>query len=277
MTAQPNGELLVFEYNGSARSGKGTIVKHLCEVHPQTVTVEETGVDYRAITRFLLANSLISLDMSSAEIGETVASMNFEELKGIVQDGQATLKLAGSEGLYDEPINKLVAEIGQVPLARKAVKTSFVQRVEKIRDEGQFESLLLDGRNLAPVINGLDNVTLRLRTFVDCSAVEAARRECARKGIDPNSAEGKTVLDNLSNRIQTDAMRTEDPVKPDVDAVDFANPPEDVNSVASFAVENSLQIYFDTTALGKNEMLSAAEKMFSEARLSSSLGMEIKQ
>ncbi len=272
MAMEPPGKnLLIFEYNGSARSGKGTIVSYLSKKSSH-IAVEETGVDYRAITRSLILSGSINTKMSDQEISAKLDSLGHEPLSEIVAGRSALLAEHGTDSLYSSDVNELVATVGKVELARKAVKAGFIKRVEAVRDKGDHQILLVDGRDLAKVLKDVPGTSLVLRTFVTCSELEAARRECLRSGIDPHSAAGRFVLAAIEKRTQADAMRQLDPVKPDQDALDYWHPPGSVdkNDLGRQAVIDAKQIYFDTTAFGKltdskQAMCEAAEQMFNSA------------
>lgn len=259
-------ELLVFDYNGTARSGKGTIVSYLCETFPEIVTSEETGKDYRAITKALLEAGSLSTDMSTTDVTKTINSQTQASLYDMVEGRSRIIASYGEDSLYDEPVNNLVAGAGQSTLARLAVKAGLKHRVEAIVSQGNFSVLLLDGRNLSPVLDNMPGVKLRLKTFVTCTANEATRRECLRKGLDPASPEAERIERALAKRTREDAERKEDAARPEADALDYWHPPASHNlSVAQLAVRDQKQIVFDTTPLGKPAMLEAAQKMFTEA------------
>lgn len=264
-------DLLVFDYNGTARSGKGTIVKFLCQSYPAIATSEETGKDYRAITKTLLETGQLHGGMSSADVTAVVNNCHLDQLIEIVSSRAAIIARYGEDGLYDELVGGLVAGTGRSTQARTAVKDGLRSRVAKIRDDGNFRAVLLDGRNLAPVVADLAGVQIRLRTFVTCTAAEAARRECLRRGIDPASTEAAKVLQSLEKRTREDAERSQDAARPDTDAIDYWQPGQlDGLSVAQFAAQSGRQILFDTTPFttsrdSKAAMLSAAKVMFNDA------------
>jgi cytidylate kinase len=249
-------ELQVIEFNGSARSGKGTIVKYLCDQHPDLVTSEETGVDYRIITAGLLASGTIAEQMAPDEVTSRVSSLDVEELADVLN--QRSSFLAQKDNLYVNVINGLVASVSRVPGARTAVKSDFKKRVAMIRDDDRYKVLLLDGRNLAPVIDDMAGIRIALRIFVDCSVNEAARREALRAGVEPDSPAGLSILDDLRQRSKHDGERQIDPVRPDPDAIDYWQASSEA-SPAVEAAQTGRQLLFDTTNVPKDKMLSAAE------------------
>lgn len=274
MTAgSSSGKLLIFEYNGSARSGKGTIVSYLAQKHPEAA-VEETGVDYRAITRALLAERVIDLGLDDKTIKSKVDEFGQESLTQIVANRSALVSEYGLKSLYLHDVNEVVASVGKVDISRKAVKAGFRKRVEAVRDKGAHKILLVDGRDLAKVLADIDNTKLLLRTFVTCTVAEAARRECLRSGVGLDSEESRNILVSIDRRTQADALRDIDPVKPDIDALDYWHPPRGVDQVdiGRLAAKNGKQIYLDTTLFSsqpdsKEAMCQVAEQIFKSALL----------
>jgi len=264
-------QLLVFEYNGTARSGKGTIVSYLARSHGQ-VAVEETGVDYRAITRWLLSGGKINPTMEESEVIAVIQDLGLQALTEVVANRADIASEFGTMSFYAHDVNELVATIAKVELTRQSVKAGFKKRVESVRDKGEFKILLVDGRDLAKVLEGISNTRLLLRTFVTCSVVEAARRECLRSGIKLDSRAGKDIYSSIDKRTQADAQRQLDPVKPDTNAFDYWHPPNSENQaeLGALAARNNRQIYFDTNKFAeypdsKSAMCEAAKQMFLSA------------
>lgn len=266
-----NRELLVFEYNGTARSGKGTIVSYLAKRHSQ-VTVEETGVDYRAIARWLLSTERVNQAMTEPEVIAVVESLGLQALTQVVASRADITSQFGAKSFYSHDVNELVATVAKVKLSRQAVKAGFKRRVEAVRDKAEFKILLVDGRDLAKVLASVNNARLLLRTFVTCTVAEAARRECLRAGIAPDSQAGKDIFRSIDKRTQADALRELDPVKPDIDALDYWHPQPLVDraEIGALAARTNRQVYFDTAKFvdypdSKSAMCEAAEQMFLSA------------
>jgi cytidylate kinase len=272
-------ELLVFEYGGTARSGKGTIVAHLSETH-EGVTVEETGADYRAVTRTLLMANLLEVDMPRDVIDKVVNDLELADLTEMVAERNALVEEHGLESLYTEDVNGLVGLVSPNETVRKAVKGGFKKRVEKVRDNGEHRVLLVDGRNLAPVVETVDETLLTLRSFVRCTDTEAAKRECAREGVQFFSDRGQEILKDITDRNKADKERTNDPVKPDPDTLDYWHSGFGAGSIlrrglATKAAITQRQICFDTDPFSayahgdgiksKAMMLEAANVVFEEA------------
>ncbi|HET6747555.1 MAG TPA: (d)CMP kinase [Candidatus Saccharimonadales bacterium] len=213
-------ELLVIEYGGTARSGKGTIVNHFGETRANVAT-DETGSDYRALTKSLLIDGLIERGMPTQTITKQLARVSLNCLSDRVASRQSLVDSLGLSSLYDNDVNETVSVVSPIEAVRKAVKAGFKQRVEMVRDTGDHDVLVVDGRNLAPVIESIEGTKLLMRTFVSCTPEEAARRECARQGINPNSPEAQAIAESIRSRNENDANRATDPVRPDDDAIDY--------------------------------------------------------
>ncbi len=224
MTSRGNGELTVLEYGGTARSGKGTIVNHLSGIRDGIAT-EETGADYRAVTKRLLLDGKLEEGMLPDDIKFVLGKVGIGELTDFVATRNEMVETIGLPELYKPDVANLVGYVSPLPNVRSAVKAGFKKRVEAVRDNDNYGVLLIDGRNLAPVIDSIERTQLVMRTFVSCSASEAALRECMRRDISPNDDEWhdayNTALESISNRNRLDAERSVDPVIPDEDAVDY--------------------------------------------------------
>lgn len=219
-------DLLVLEYGGTGRSGKGTIVGDLQRTYADIgIATEETGADYRATTLSLLLDNTLEEGMSPDDIAHGIESVSTEDLTERVAARNSLVEEVGLKRLYKPDVTDLVGHVSPLPRIRKAVKAGFTKRIEAVRDSGDFQILLVDGRNLAPVVETISGTTLLMRTFVSCYSIEAARRECIRQGIQPRTPEWSMVSEEeyrrTENRNKLDANRSVDPVIPDENAVDY--------------------------------------------------------
>lgn len=216
--------LLVLEYGGTARSGKGTIVSHLAARH-EGVATEETGADYRMVTRVLLDEGVIDPQMAPIDIVNKVNDVGSGNLTDIVASRNVYQQMSGLEKLYETDVSTTVASVSPVEIVRKAVKAGFTKRIEAVRDSGDHEILLVDGRNLKPVIDKIDGVELGMRTFVSCNPSEGAWREVSRQGIEIGTKESQVAFvsayEAIESRNRADANRAVDPVRPDANAIDY--------------------------------------------------------
>jgi cytidylate kinase len=305
MANTESGPLRVFEYGGTARSGKGTIVADIAEGNP-TIATEETGADYRTLTRVLIDEGQIEPGMPDEIVAATVGRIATPAITSIVARRHELVSEKGLPSLYNGDVNGLVSAVSPIIAVRKAVKAGFVRRVEAIVGDEQHDKLLVDGRNLAPVVAAIPGAKLVMRTFVSCLAIEGAMREVARNGQEGDSEALWNAYRAIDRRNTNDADRTVDPVKPDEDAVDYWYDRDlftyslrriadrlyggdltraAVETFSGFreytdvvrhgagakAVITGRQIHFDTTAFRsyqgkpKGRMLEAAHAMFDEA------------
>lgn len=265
VTEQASG-LLVCEFGGEARSGKGTLVRD--GKQEDGVEGDETGADYRMVAKHLVVEGKIDPDMDAEVITEIAGQISVDALHDLTTRKKEFVEEHGLDSLYKPEVNETVPHVSKVPTVRKAVKAGFQARVAAFRDDPDTQVLLVDGRNLAPVVQQVPGVDVVMRTFVRCEPAEAARRECLRDGIPLGSLEAKKAQAAIEERNRTDAERATDPVRPDEDALlhDKTNDfPLYSKRVGVLAVRTGRQIILDTTKLGLAEMKSAARDMRSGA------------
>lgn len=275
-----SANLDVIEYDGTGRSGKGTVVNHLGETY-EGVATDETGADYRAVTRGLIMLETIKVGMPSERVRQQLTRITLNELSDMAANRRAIVEQYGLSSLYEPDVAELVSRVASVPHVRTAVKLGFERRVKQVRDDGNYHTLVIDGRHLSPVIEGIDGADLVLRTHVSCDPLEAARRECARRGVKVASPDGQAILESIQQRNNDDARRLIDPVKPDVDAIEYGYDHKEQRTeaplepiprpviklgVGILAVTTRRQVHFNTTYFPKDTMLAAASQMFEEAR-----------
>lgn len=217
-------ELQVFEYGGTARSGKGSMVAWLSEVHPYVAT-DETGADYRAVTLGLLQEQKLDPEMDKTQVEQVIHNLPVGDLSDLAARRRDLEAEYGKGALYAPEVGGIVHFVSPLAVVRGAVKSGFQRRVEKVRDAGEHQALLVDGRNLAAVVEKIQGTRLVLKTFVFCNAGEAALRECARQGIDPESEDGQIALaeayETIAERNYEDSHRKLDPVERDRDSINY--------------------------------------------------------
>jgi len=217
-------KLQVFEYNGTARSGKGSIVAWLSEVHPEVAT-DETGADYRTLTYFLVDGELIDPEMPAENIAKTIEKLSVGSLSEFVAQRQIVEEQLGSDTLYSPEVSSLVHHVAPLEVVRDAVKKGFSKRVEQVRDNEEHRILLVDGRNLTPVITSIKGTELVMRTFVYCIPIEGAYRECVRAGLEPGTEAWDAAfmknLEMIEERNAVDSNRAQDPVVQEANAINY--------------------------------------------------------
>lgn len=302
MAARSEHKLWVVESNGTPRSGKGTITAGLAETISGSAQ-DETGADYRAVTFGLMLDELIDPEMDAATIEQIIASLNQSEIASYAAQRYEIVAESGNDALYTPEVNRIVGFVSPFEVVRAAVKDGFSKRVLKHVTNPDTQILFVDGRNLAPVINKIDGAELLLRQFVDCQPLVAAQREALRTGIDLRDPESdawfRQTRADIRNRQLSDERRAIDPVKPDDNSIDYwfntsilDETAEKISRArqitfaraamlltdkatdfrrdgrhgagAKAAAENR-QVYFDTSEVGKEDMLTYARRMVDEA------------
>lgn len=282
MSTSAEFPLPVIEYGGNARSGKGTIVKHLQETLPQelgeiaptdtptTVHLAEAGADYRAITAHLLEREIITdNDTSKSLVDERLAQAGFgteAAARVLAEDKKAEFE--GTElDLYGTRVTEAVPLLGENEDIRQAVKGKLSERLASLARLGLEDVerpgvVLLDGRALAAVVRKVPGVVLALSNFVECNMDEAAKRECLRRGIILESEEAKRIRIAIENRNRKDATRAIDPVRVNEDAMSYEAPEDDtLESALELGIQAATedrQVVMDTTELSLERMKNSA-------------------
>lgn len=221
--------LQLFDYDGTARSGKGTMVGAILASDPENITVEEAGTDFRALTLALLSLEAIAPEAPPDEIVDQVGEFEAEELSEMLSLKHEIIAEFGPSALYQRSVNSLVGKVGQTPVVQEAVTQAIISRVTDVRDKGEHKVLLLDGRNLTHKLRVVDGLSVVLRTFVTCSDLEAALREAEKEGLDFDTEEGqiefRKIHEHNIQRNKVDRDRKIYPVRPDDDAIIYWNDP----------------------------------------------------
>jgi len=311
MAYNPERTLWVVESNGTPRSGKGTITSGLAEAFAGSAQ-DETGADYRAVTLGLIKDALLDPDMDAQTVEKIITTLSQSAIASYAAQRYEIVAESGSDALYTPEVNRIVGFVSPFEIVRGAVKEGFSKRVTKHVNSPDTHLLFVDGRNLSPVINKIKGAELLLRQFIDCQPLVAAQREALRAGIDlrlpENDAWFRQTRADIRNRQLSDERREIDPVKPDVDAIDYWFNTNILNETAeklarsrritfaqastlltaratdfrrdgrhgagAKAVAENRQIYFDTSEVGRDDMLTYARRLVEEA-LEQSAGLYI--
>lgn len=246
-------ELAVAECGGVARSGKGTIVAHYA-THRAGVATEETGADYRLTTKDLLVKGKLEPGMPPEVVQKQVAAVGAKAIEEVVANRKELVAQYGHDSLYAPDVTDVVGDVSPITIVRKAVKAGFIKRVKAVRDSGKYQALLVDGRNLAPVVAQVPGTKLILSTFISCYPVEAALRDCARRKIDVKTEAGQAAFQETLRLIQKrnarDASRTNDPVRPAENAIDYWNDQTSLEeTLHSIATDRGVADHWDLLAL----------------------------
>ena len=295
-------KLWVIESNGTPRSGKGTITAGLAEAFPGSAQ-DETGADYRAVTFGLIQDELLDPEMDAGAVEAVVTSLNQSEIASYAAQRYEIVAESGNDALYTPEVNRIVGFVSPYEVVRGAVKEGFSKRVIKHVQNPDTQLLFVDGRNLSPVIKEINGAELLLRQFIDCQPLVAAQREALRSGIDlriyKNDAWFRQTRADIRNRQISDEKREIDPVRPEPSAIDYWFNTSILNETAeklarsrlmtfaqasmlltakatdfrrdgrhgagAKAVAENRQIYFDTSEISKEDMLTYARRLVDEA------------
>lgn len=296
-----SNKLWIVECNGTPRSGKGTITSGLA-ASISGAALEETGIDYRAVTFCLLEKNSIQENSAQEDILAEIEKLSDDEIASLVAKRHEIVASGKQKELYDNTVSSLVGKIARHPKVRVAVKNAFRQRVQKHIADPQTHILFIDGRDLIKVIKDLPGINTLIRLFIDCQPFVAATREARRQNIDTSDPENdewyRVALHNIRERQHADESRKIDPVAVDKDAINywfnvavvyetaerlskkqtisFAQA-ADLTAVhndfradgrygaGAKAVKENRQVYFDTTEIGKDTMLNLVQRMIEEA------------
>jgi cytidylate kinase len=212
--------LLVFDYDGTARGGRGAIIANIAKDDP-TIATDQTGADYRALTRILIDDGRIELDMPTGVVAAKLGRLAVPEITSIVERRNEIVARQGLLSFYTPDVSELVSAVSPIRAIREAVKVGFTRRVEAIIQDDEHGTLLVDGRNLAHVVASLPAAKLVMSTFVSCPPMEAAMRELVGTGQEDSNEALVKAYKAIRRRNNHDAERTIDPVIPDADAIDY--------------------------------------------------------
>ena len=208
--------------DGDPRGGKGKTAESFAETY-SNVTADETGKDYRALTKALHTEGILEPGQSEGDIKQALAKIGIDQFYDLASRKQIIIDTFGDTSLYENEINTTVPIVGQMPEVRHAVKESFKTRIREMIKGNEHDILVVDGRNLTPVIESIEGIDPILRIFVSCTAEEAARRECLRQGINPtvSPTDYERIRKDIQRRKEKDANREIDKVAPDSNAIDY--------------------------------------------------------
>lgn len=253
------------EFSGTSRSGKGTITDYLAALD-EAIVVEQAGAVYRILAALLHDEGLINERMSASE---TVESIDRLHPAAVEEFGY----LAGSAKLEDRhyapDISLISTNSSSSEVFSAIAKAIFLKRVENAVNTSGVETVVVDGRNLAPILKSIRGAKLILRYFVTCSVETAAQREASRLKIGLDSPDFLLLFSNFSKIEETDRTKSLEPVKPDFDSINFqkwcgleGGGTSSLRKLGRYARIQDTQIYIDTSSMAKSEMLNATAEIY---------------
>jgi cytidylate kinase len=166
----------------------------------------DTGLLYRAVTWLALRRG-VSADATEALVA-LVADVEFApdakgRLQRVLVDGvDHTADVRAPE------VDEAVSAVSRIP----ELRTALLDRQRALAAEG---GIVMAGRDIGTVV--LPDADLKI--YLDASAEERARRRAEERGLDPGSADGRAILDQLLQRDVLDSTRPVAPLRPADDAI----------------------------------------------------------
>jgi cytidylate kinase len=200
------GPQLVVALDGPASSGKSSV--------GAAAAVElgyrfcDTGLLYRAATWLALQRGVpadgdpASLVALTSEI--ELAPDENGRLAHVTVDGEDV-----TDDVHTPAVDEAVSAVSRVPELREALLER--QRALAAAPGG----IIMAGRDIGTVV--LPDANLKI--FLDASAEERARRRAEERGLAPDSAEARAILEQLRRRDDLDRNRTVAPLRPAEDAI----------------------------------------------------------
>jgi len=200
------GPQLVVALDGPASSGKSSV--------GAAAAVElgyrfcDTGLLYRAATWLALQRGVPAVGDPAPLVALTseieLAPDENGRLAHVTVDGEDV-----TDEVHTPAVDEAVSAVSRVPELREALLAR--QRALAAAPGG----IIMAGRDIGTVV--LPDANLKI--FLDASAEERARRRAEERGLAPESAEARAILDQLRRRDDLDRNRTVAPLRPAEDAI----------------------------------------------------------
>ncbi len=207
------GRRLVVALDGPASSGKSSVGAAAAAALGYRFC--DTGLLYRALTWLALRAAIDPEDEAAL-----LKLVDDFELAPDAGGRLARVRVGGRDvtrAVRSGRVDRLVSEVSRHP----AVRAALVPRQRQLASDG---GIIMAGRDIGTVI--LPEADLKL--YLDASVAERARRRSRERGLDPDSPEGRRILEELQHR---DTIDSERPVAPlrraadawviDTDSLDF--------------------------------------------------------
>ncbi len=166
----------------------------------------DTGLLYRALTWLVLERGIDPADGPAiAPLVDDVdlAADAAGHLARVIVDGREV-----SGELRTPRVDRAVSAVSRQPEVRAAL----LGRQRALAASG---SIVVAGRDIGSVV--LPDADVKV--WLDASAEERAARRAGERGVDPGSAQGVAILDDLRRRDTADASRAASPSRAATDAV----------------------------------------------------------
>jgi cytidylate kinase len=200
------GPQLVVALDGPASSGKSSV--GAAAAVELSYRFCDTGLLYRAATWLALQRGV----SPEGDPSPLVALTSEIELAPDANGRLAHVTVGGkdvTDDVHTPAVDEAVSAVSRVPELREALLER--QRALAAAPGG----IIMAGRDIGTVV--LPDADLKI--FLDASAEERARRRAEERGLAPDSAEARAILDQLRRRDDLDRNRTVAPLRPAEDAI----------------------------------------------------------
>ena len=198
------GPDLVVALDGPASSGKSSVGAALAAA--LGLRFLDSGLLYRA-----LARAALDLGVDPAD-GPAVAALASHIGVAVDEDGRLDRVCVDGRDVGAEirtpEVDRVVSAVAQVP----AVRASLLVRQRALAAGG---GIVIAGRDIGTIVLPAADVKI----WLDASVEERAARRARERGIDPTSAAGRAILEEMRRRDRADADRAIAPARPAADAV----------------------------------------------------------
>ena len=194
----------VIALDGPASSGKSSVGAAVAAA--LGLRFFDSGLLYRALAWVALDRGVDPSD------GPAVAALASSVAVEADQDGRLDRVVIGgrdvSAGMRTPEVDRVVSAVARAPEVRAAL----LVRQRALVEVG---GIVVAGRDIGTVVlPGAD-----VKIWLDASAEERAARRALERGIDPSSAAGRAILDDLRRRDRADGGRAISPARPADDAI----------------------------------------------------------
>lgn len=108
---------------GATRSGKGSLAEHFAK--RPGVAKDETGADYRAVTKALLEKGTLDPEMNKDTVNKALARTATADIVDLAKNSHAIQAEHGLKALYAPDVANTVHHVAQHQELRTAVKAGF--------------------------------------------------------------------------------------------------------------------------------------------------------
>ena len=199
---------IIIAIDGHSSCGKSTLAKGMAKALHYAYL--DSGAMYRAVTLYLLNNTLDYNDLSVVEKALGEIEIHFERIEG--QNHTFLNHRDVERDIRELWVSEHVSPVSAIPMVRRAM-------VRQQQAMGRRRGIVADGRDIGTVVFPDAELKIFLTADVD---VRTSRRhlELAAKGID---AEWADIRKNLIERDRIDSSRADSPLRQADDAIVIDN------------------------------------------------------